>query len=139
MLSAVELQGAEIDAPWLLEGENTLIVNGIDVVPLGQPNSEFEADGNDMSVFSIARPSYPEVLDARAGSVAMVRDFLADATSEELAVTRQNPWAPSHSETTRSCLNVILEEEREHHRYAVRDLDAIEDTSAGHRPVSSRP
>ena len=29
-------------------------------------------------------------------------------------------------DTTRSCLHVILEEEREHHRYAVRDLDTIE-------------
>ncbi len=29
-------------------------------------------------------------------------------------------------ETTLSCLHTILEEEWEHHRYAVRDLDAIE-------------
>ena len=36
---------------------------------------------------------------------------------------------PDHQETTRSCLHVILEEEWEHHRYAVRDLDAIEGTS----------
>ena len=33
---------------------------------------------------------------------------------------------PEHPETTRSCLHVILEEEWEHHRFAVRDLDAIE-------------
>ena len=31
-----------------------------------------------------------------------------------------------HQETTLSCLHVILEEEWEHHRYAVRDLDAID-------------
>ena len=43
-----------------------------------------------------------------------------------LAATRKNPWAPEYPETTLSCLHVILEEEWEHHRYAVRDLDAIE-------------
>ena len=33
---------------------------------------------------------------------------------------------PRIPETTLSCLHVILEEEWEHHRYAVRDLDAID-------------
>ncbi len=33
---------------------------------------------------------------------------------------------PRVQETTLSCLHTILEEEWEHHRYAVRDLDAIE-------------
>ena len=55
----------------------------------------------------------------------MVRDFLATVTAEELDVVRKNPWAPAYPETTRSCLHVILEEEWEHHRFAVRDLDAI--------------
>jgi hypothetical protein len=32
---------------------------------------------------------------------------------------------PDHEETVLSCLHVILNEEWEHHRYAVRDLDAI--------------
>ena len=41
-------------------------------------------------------------------------------------MVRKNPWAPDHEESTLSCLHVILEEEWEHHRYAVRDLDAIE-------------
>jgi len=59
-----------------------------------------------------------------AGRVAMVRDFLA--TSDELAATRRNPHAPEYQETVLSCLHVILEEEWEHHRYAVRDLDAVE-------------
>jgi hypothetical protein len=94
--------------------------------PLGQPNEEYETDGNDMSVFSTDAPTYAEVLDARAGRVSMVRDFLATVTPDELDTTRKNPWAPEHLESTRSCLHVILEEEWEHLRYAVRDLDAIE-------------
>jgi hypothetical protein len=93
--------------------------------PLGQPNDEYETDGYDMSVFSTEVPAYPDVLDVRAGRVAMVRDFLDTVTLEELAEPRRNPWAPEHPETTLSCLHTILEEEWEHHRYAVRDLDAI--------------
>ena len=94
--------------------------------PIGQPNAEYETDGYDMSVFTTATPSYAEVLEVRAGRVAMVRDFLAAVTPDELAATRKNPWDPGHPETVLSCLHVILEEEWEHHRYAVRDLDAIE-------------
>ena len=80
-----------------------------------------------MSVFATVTPSYAEVLEARAGRVAMVRDFLASATADDLATARRNPWNPEYQETTLSCLHVILEEEWEHHRYAVRDLNAIED------------
>ncbi len=94
--------------------------------PIGQPNGEYETDGNDMSVFSRVTPSYTEVLDVRAGHVARVRDFLATVTTDELAATRTNPWSPDHPETTLSCLHTILQEEWDHLRYAVRDLDAIE-------------
>jgi hypothetical protein len=94
--------------------------------PIGQPNAEYETDGNDMAVFTTAAPSYAEVLEVRAGRVAMVRDLLATVTPDELAATRRNPWDPGHQKTTLSCLHVILEEEWEHHRYAVRDLEAIE-------------
>ena len=68
----------------------------------------------------------PEVLEVRAGHVANVRDLLATVTSDGLAVTRTNPWDPERPETTLSCLHQIPEEEREHHRYAVRDLHAID-------------
>jgi hypothetical protein len=93
--------------------------------PLGQPNDEYETDGYDMSVFSTDLPAFADVLEVRAGRVAMVRDFLATVTEDELTEPRRNPWAPDHPETTLSCLHTILEEEWEHHRYAVRDLDAI--------------
>jgi hypothetical protein len=66
------------------------------------------------------------VHEVRAGRVAMVRDFLATVTSDVLAATRKNPHDPKHQQTTLSCLHVILEEEWEHLRYALRDLDAIE-------------
>jgi len=95
--------------------------------PLGliDAGSQDEA-GVERSNFTTETPSYAQVLEARAGRVAMVRDFLAGVTPEELAATHKNPHAPEYPETTLSCLHVILEEEWEHHRYAARDLDAIE-------------
>jgi len=214
VMRGVELRGVEIDSPWLFDGENLLLVNGVDVLPLveaelnrrfpgradrraadpdglrtawamlertwaatlervaampagtvdvsvggewsfaqtlrhlilatdmwlgraileieqpfhpiGQLDAGTEGDGLDVSVFTAAAPAYAEVLEVRAGRVAMVRDFLATVTSDVLAATRSNPHAPEHQETILSCLHVILDEEWEHHRYAVRDLDAIE-------------
>jgi hypothetical protein len=93
--------------------------------PFGQTDAG-AGSGFDTSVFATVTPTYAEVLEARAGRVEMVREFLATVTPDALDVPRTNPWAPEEPETTRSCLHVILEEEWEHHRYAVRDLDAIE-------------
>ncbi len=93
--------------------------------PIGQPNDEYELDGGDPAVFHQDSPSYEEVLEVRAGRVAMVRDFVAAVTPEQLAEERRNPWAPQYPETVLSCLHTILEEEWEHHRYAVRDLDVV--------------
>lgn len=98
--------------------------------PIGQPFAEYEMDGFDISIFTASKPSYAEVLDVRAGHVAMVRDYLATVTTEVLDETRPNPWAPEHDVAVSACLRVILNEEWEHHRYAVRDLDALE-TYAG--------
>ncbi len=96
--------------------------------PLGLAGPQAEDDGLDMSLFVTETPAYADVLEARADRVAMVRDVLATVTPDALASTRKNPWSPEYPETTLSCLHVILEEEWEHHRYAVRDLDAIEAT-----------
>jgi DinB superfamily/Pentapeptide repeats (8 copies) len=101
--------------------------------PIGLAGPGAEEDGLDLSVFTTVTPSYAEVLEVRAGRVAMVRDFLAAVTSDELTATRKNPWNPDYQEITLSCLHVILEEEWEHHRYAVRDLDAIEGEPAAAR------
>ena len=155
VMRAVDVQGADIDVPWLFDGESFLRVNGVDVIPLveaelnrrfpgradrrathpdglraawaalertwaatlelvaampagtvdvsvggewsfaqtlrhlvmatdtwlgraildieqpfhptGQPNVEYETDGNDMSIFATATPSYADVLEVRAG------------------------------------------------------------------------
>jgi hypothetical protein len=99
--------------------------------PIGEPFAEYETDGFDMSIFTPGKPPFSEVLDVRAGHVAMVRDYLATVTPDVLEETRPNPWAPEHLVTVAGCLRVILNEEWEHHRYAVRDLDVIDTRADG--------
>jgi hypothetical protein len=208
-----DVAGMEIDSPWLLEGDSSLLVNGVNVVPLvdaelnrrfpgrelrtaedpeglraawaalertwaatldratampagtidasidgewsfaetlrhlvmandtwlgkailgqeqpyhpaGLPNDDNDSDAYDDGVFSIQAPSFAEAVEARGDRQAMVREFLAAVTPEVLAQPRKNPHAPDYEETVLSCLRTILEEEWEHHRYAVRDLDVI--------------
>lgn len=93
---------------------------------IGQPFAEYESEGGDMTIFR-EPGSYDEVLAVRREHQAMVRDFLATVTDEVLAETRPHPWAPEHRVTVLQCLHVILNEEWEHQRYAVRDLQ----TAAG--------
>jgi hypothetical protein len=72
-----------------------------------------------------AAPSYAEVLELRAERVGQLTALLAGATPERLAERVVGPlWAPDP--TVLDCVHVIIEEELEHHRFAVRDLDAIE-------------
>ncbi len=106
--------------------------------PIGQP---YDDDGGsaafDEGTFSTEKPSFDEVLRVRAERQAMVRDFLAATTALGLAEPRHNPHAPDHDESVRSCLSTILEEEWEHHRYAVRDLDALSAAAFGDVPVDT--
>jgi hypothetical protein len=103
--------------------------------PLGLSDSSDDPDGPkgsaDANGGEETHPSYEEVLAARADRMGMVRDFLARVTPEVLAESRKNPHAPQYPETVLSCLHTILEEEWEHHRYAVRDLGAIEQERLG--------
>lgn len=94
--------------------------------PLGQPHAEYATDGYDTSIFAAGQPGFAEVLDLRAGRQVMVRDFLADVTPELLAEPRPTAWSPDHEEPVLHCLHVIFDEEWEHLRFALRDLDAQE-------------
>jgi hypothetical protein len=92
--------------------------------PLGVPHSEYETDGFDMSIFATDTPTFAEALEVRAERQAMVRDFLATVTPELLAEPRAGAWSPDDDESVLTCLHVILNEEWEHLRFALRDLDA---------------
>ncbi len=92
---------------------------------IGQPFAEYELEGGDMTIFR-EPASYEEVLAIRGDHQKMVRDYLDTVTEEVLAETRPHPWTPEHRVTILHCLHVILNEEWEHHRYAVRDLRKAE-------------
>ncbi|MDQ7993923.1 MAG: DinB family protein, partial [Propionicimonas sp.] len=93
--------------------------------PLGQAGPQAADDGLDLTLFTPGVPAWEDVLLARAGRVSMVREFLSGVTAGDLSVQRPNPWDARYPETVLSCLHTILEEEWEHLRYALRDLDTI--------------
>jgi hypothetical protein len=102
---------------------------------IGQPFAEYESEGGDMTIFR-EPASYDEVLAVRGQHQATVRDYLASLTAEVLAETRPHPWAPEHRTTVLHCLHVILNEEWEHQRYAVRDLGKA---AGGEQPAAGAP
>lgn len=101
--------------------------NPFDSTPESASDSAFVSDAKREGQWTVsaAAPSFDEVLHVRARRIAMVRDFLAAATPELLASSRPNPHDAARQETVLSCLHTILDEEWEHHRYAVRDLETI--------------
>ncbi|MCG5445066.1 DinB family protein [Micromonospora sp. NIE79] len=92
--------------------------------PLGQPHAEYETEGFDMSIFAVEQPTFAATLELRAERQAMVRDFLAAVTPALLAETRPAAWWPEKQVSVLHCLHVIFDEEWQHLRFAVRDLDA---------------
>jgi hypothetical protein len=90
---------------------------------IGVPFAEYAEEGYDTSMFREPK-SYDEVLAVRAEHQGMVRDYLAGVTPEALSEVRPDPWAPEHEVSVLECLHVILNEEWEHLRYALRDLAA---------------
>lgn len=80
-----------------------------------------------------AAPSAEEVTAVRREHMDEVRRTIDALTPEELTRVCLPPATPGHPtapHTVLACLHVILNEEWEHHEYAVRDLDILE---AGHR------
>lgn len=88
---------------------------------IGQPFAEYELEGGDMTIFR-EPASYDEVVAVRREHQAMVREYLATVTDGVLSETPPNPWGPEHRVTVLQFLHVIINEEWEHHRFAVRDL-----------------
>ncbi|MGC2484719.1 MAG: DinB family protein [Acidimicrobiales bacterium] len=77
-----------------------------------------------------ARPTLDEVLDVRCGRMDEVKLTIAALTPEELhrvCTPPNTPGHPNREHTVLACIHVILNEEWEHHRYAVRDLEVLED------------
>jgi DinB superfamily/Pentapeptide repeats (8 copies) len=97
---------------------------------LGLPHSGYPpADAAALGVDLAARPSLAEVMEVRAGRMALVRGILDGLTDAELERMTSRLPTPHHPEEPRSvgrCLRVVMKEECEHRRYAVRDLAVLE-------------
>jgi hypothetical protein len=89
------------------------------------PPADVAALGIDLDV----RPPLAEVLEARGTRMTMVRGIVDGLTDDDLEREYSRPPAPGYpggTYTLRRCLNVIMNEECEHRRYAVRDLAVLE-------------
>ncbi|GAB3134219.1 DinB family protein [Amycolatopsis stemonae] len=76
-----------------------------------------------------ATPALEDVLAPRLARMAAMRRFVGGLTVDELdRVCGRKPaeMYPDQEYLVRRCLKVVLKEEAEHHRYAVRDLAVLE-------------
>jgi len=98
--------------------------------PLGLPYGGMPADQAARLGLTIdATPSLDEVMAPRLLRMATMRHTLEALTEAELdRVCGRKPAAPYPDQEylVRRCLTVVLKEEVEHHRYAVRDLAVLE-------------
>jgi DinB superfamily/Pentapeptide repeats (8 copies) len=86
-----------------------------------------------IGIDTAAKPRLAEVLPVRREHQRAVRSELEGLTDGDLTEVRLAPDAPGHPSGEHSvlqCLHVLLNEEWEHHRYAERDLDALEGLQA---------
>lgn len=76
-----------------------------------------------------ASPSLQDVLELRRERMDEVGQTISALTAEELDRVCAPPDSPGHptsDHTVRACLHVVLNEEWEHHSYATRDLDVLD-------------
>lgn len=100
--------------------------------------TQYVPAGTDFGLGDGAMRSYRQVLDARAERVALVSAFLADVSPDQLATQVDGPhWADTEQISVLHGLQVVIEEECEHQRFAERDLDLIE-AGASPTPVPGK-
>ena len=98
--------------------------------PIGLPQSWYPAaDAAGLGIDLTAEPSYEDVLAARADRMAVIRRILAELTDDGLGrpcLRSPAPGYPEEERTVIGCLAVVMDEEIEHYRFAVRDLAVLE-------------
>ena len=98
--------------------------------PLGLPQSWYPAaDAAALGIDLTAQPSYAEILAARADRMAVMRRIVAGLTDEGMGRLCQRspaPGYPDEEHTVIDCISVVMDEEIEHYRFAVRDLAVLE-------------
>lgn len=97
---------------------------------LGLPQTAYSpADAAALGMDTDADPSYAAVTAARADRMAAIRRLLDGLTNADLGRMCTRSPAPGYPEEDRAvaeCLAVVMQEECEHLRYAVRDLAVLE-------------
>jgi DinB family protein/pentapeptide repeat protein len=98
--------------------------------PLGLPQSWYPAaDAAALGIDLTAQPGYDDILAARAGRMAVMRRIVAGLTDAGLGRLCQRSPAPGYPDEERTvidCISVVMDEEIEHYRFAVRDLAVLE-------------
>lgn len=100
--------------------------------PLGLPQSWYpDADAAALGIDLAAQPDFAQVLAARADRMAVMRRIVAGLTDENLGRPCRRTPAPGYPEEERTvleCVAVVMDEEIEHYRFAIRDLAVLEAT-----------
>jgi hypothetical protein len=98
--------------------------------PIGIPQSWYPAAAAAALGIDLAsEPDFDEILGARRDRMAVVRRIVTGLTDDDLGRPCQRSPAPGYPEEERpvaECLAVVMNEEIEHYRYAVRDLGVLE-------------
>lgn len=98
--------------------------------PIGLPQSWYPVkDAAALGIDVDASPDYAQILDVRSGRMATMRRIVGELTDEGMGRPCHRSPAPGYPEEERSvmdCIAVVMEEEIEHYRFAVRDLGILE-------------
>ena len=98
--------------------------------PLGLPQSWYPAaDAAALGLDLTAQPGYDDILAARADRMAVMRGIVTGLTDADLGRLCQRSPAPGYPDEERTvidCIAVVMDEEIEHYRFAVRDLAVLE-------------
>jgi DinB superfamily/Pentapeptide repeats (8 copies) len=110
----------------------TVLAEEMPYHPLGLPQSWYPAaDAAALGIDLTAQPCYDDILAARADRMAVMRRILANLTDADLGrLCRRSP-APGYPDEERSvieCIAVVMDEEIDHYRFAVRDLAVLQAT-----------
>jgi hypothetical protein len=105
----------------------------------GLPQSWYPAaDAAALGIDLTVQPGYAEILAARADRMTVIRRIVASLTDDGLRRPCQRSPAPGYPDEERTvidCIAVVMDEEIEHYRFAVRDLAMLE---AGQAIASDR-
>lgn len=98
--------------------------------PLGLPQSWYPpADAAALGIDLAAQPSSDEIVAARNDRMAVMRQIVDGLTDDDLGRLCRRTPAPGYPDeplTVIDCIAVVMDEEIEHYRFAVRDLAVLE-------------